>query len=173
MLMQSKPSDHTSAKESLQEVTVDKESENSTDQQKEDEPTSTARMETETYKIGELTPTNWKSWSIKFQAYMQLQDLWSIVDEALPADTARDADWKKKDQKALNMIILKMSDKLIGVVSKSTHARDAFQSLKQHFEGSGNTKMALLFDRLFNLKVNPPETIAEFATEFASVTDEI
>lgn len=131
-------------------------------------------MSTETsMRLGELDDKNWKSWSLKFRSYLRLLDLWDVVNKEVPKEADQDATWKKNDMKALDLIMLKVSDTLTGLVSKSEHAHDAYQVLKQHFEGSGNSKMACLFDRLFQLKTSPPATIGEIAREFAMVRDEI
>lgn len=66
-----------------------------------------------------------------------------------------------------------MSDKFINLISECEHAHNAYHVLKQHFEVSGNSKLALLFDMLFHLKTNPPPTIVEIAAEFAMAHDEI
>lgn len=138
-----------------------------------DEESDGIKMETETFKLSELNDTNWKSWSVKLEAYFELQDLWTTVKEAVPADAATNTAWAKKDKKALNLMKLRVSDKLVAILNKCTHAHDAYIQLKQHFEGTGSSRMALLFDRFFHLKSNPPATIAEFASEFSAVVDEI
>ena len=131
------------------------------------------KIDHETFKLSELNETNWKSWSIKLEAYFELQELWDTVKNNVPAAADQTDEWKKNDKKALNLIKLRVSDKIIGVLSKSTHAHDAYQQLRQHFEGSGGSKIGLLFDRFFQLKVNPPSSIAQFSTEFANIVDEI
>lgn len=127
----------------------------------------------ETFQLAELNDVNWKSWSLKFKSYMRLQELWEVVNDEVPEEADQNAAWKKKDAKALDRIMLRVSDKFVNLISKCEHAHTAYQVLKQHFEGSGNSKMANLFDKLFQLKTNPPPTIAEIAAEFAVVRDEI
>lgn len=89
------------------------------------------------------------------------------------AEADQTAKRKENDVKALHLMRLRVSDKLIGLINKCKHAHDIYDHLRQHFEGSGNSRLALLFDRLFNLKLNPPATIAEISREFGSVVDEI
>ena len=127
----------------------------------------------ESFRMSELTEKNWKSWSAKLEPYLDLQDLWNVFKDELPEEAARTPDWIKKDRKALNLIKMRVSDKLFDITHKCTHARDAFQQLKEHFEGSGSSKMVMLLDRMFNLKLNPPSTIAEIAAEYSSITNEI
>ena len=91
----------------------------------------------------------------------------------VPVETERSFDWKKKDVKALDLIMLKVSDTLTNLVSKIEHAHDAYHVLKQHFEVIMNLRMASLFSRLFKLKTSLPATITEIAREFAVVRDEI
>lgn len=131
------------------------------------------KMDQESFRIAELNDGNWKSWSLKFKSYMRLQGLWDAVNNEVPAEGDQTAAWKKSDAKALDLIMLRVSDKLINLVSKCEHAHTAYQVLKQHFEDSGNSKMAHLFDKLFQSKINLPSTVAEIAREFAMVRDEI
>ena len=108
-------------------------------------------MENETFKLAELTDSNWRSWSIKLEAYFDVQDLWEIVKKAVPVVAQQDEKWEKSNP---NLIKLRVSNKFVGVVNKCTTAIKAYKQLKQYFEGSGNSKMTLLSERFFQLKVN-------------------
>lgn len=152
-------------------VTEDKNSEESTVSSTE---SAIWKMETtDTFRLAELNDKNWKCWAIKLQAYFEIQDLWDVIGKAAPADHASNQTWIKKNMKALNLIKLRVSDKYIGIIGKCVLASDAFKKLKEHFEGSGSSKMVLLFDRFYQLKTSPPASIAEFASEFSLIRDEI
>lgn len=131
------------------------------------------KMESETFRLVELNESNWKSWSLKLESYLVLQGLWNTVKDPVPAEANQTKEWKEADVRALHLIRLRVSDKLIDIINKCKHAHDIYEQLRQHFEGSGNSRLALLFDRLFDVKSNPPRTIADISREFGSVVDEI
>ena len=129
------------------------------------------KMEQETFRIAELNEKNLTSWSVKLQAYLELLNLWDTVEKKAPE--VKTDDWTKANKKALNLIKLRVSDKFIGIIAKCDVAHDAYIKLKEHFEGSGNSKMITLFDRFFQLKMNPPATVAELASECSVIMDEV
>ena len=165
-----------------EERTVERKEEESTAEQKEEEQTNELKeedvqlpkMEQDTIRFTELNESNWKTWSTKLRAYLRLQKLWNVVVNEIPKTEAeKDATWTANDEKALDLITLRVSGNLLGIIGKCVHAHDAYQTLKTHFEGSGHSKVIALLDGFARLKENPPPTIAQFATEYAEIMNEI
>lgn len=106
----------------------------------------------DSFQTSELIDKNWKYWLAKMEPYLDLQGLWDVVKNDLPAEAEQNLEWKKKDRKTLNLIKMRVSDKLFDITMKCKHARDAFQQLKERFEGSGSFKMVMLLDRMFHCR---------------------
>lgn len=70
------------------------------------------------FAITRLNGTNWQTWKVRIEMMLQREDLWEVVQDAVPEVTARDDEWVKADRKAKATIILAIEDNQLPLVKK-------------------------------------------------------
>ncbi|CAL2225680.1 unnamed protein product [Prunus armeniaca] len=90
---------------------------------------------------------NYDFWSIKMKTYFMSQDLWDIVDSGFnnpENSTVEQLRQLKKDQqkdaKALYALQQALHDMIFPIIMGATTAREAWNTLKEEFQGNAKTK---------------------------------
>lgn len=64
----------------------------------------------EKFAIAKLNGRNWQTWSIRVEALLSREDLWSAVADAIPAMDDRKPEWVAQDRKARSTMLLLLED---------------------------------------------------------------
>jgi len=89
------------------------------------------------------------------------KDLWNVVDGSEVKSGDGDVEWKKKDQKALALISLAVTELELHNILDCTTAKAAWDILKKLYEGKGRNRKFLLMEQLFKFNMNDRETSME------------
>ncbi|XP_074326944.1 uncharacterized protein LOC141664885 [Apium graveolens] len=140
-------------------------------------------------QIPKLTATNYGNWSIQMKVLLGSFDNWDIVESGYdePADTATEAaftnaekmnlkDTRKKDKKALYIIIQGVDESTFEKISDAKMAKDAWEILQKSFQGVEKVKkvrLQVLHGEFENLKMKTSENIGEFVTRLKAIINEM
>jgi len=129
-----------------------------------------------------LNGTNYLDWAVLMQSYLQLQDLWEVVDgtHRMPAALTPSASasqttaynaayavWNTADNKATGAITLRISTSLRHYHSTNQSARTFWSNLKKAFGAASMSAVYADFKQVMNLKLsggNPVPEIERMAT---------
>jgi hypothetical protein len=129
------------------------------------------------YKVEKLNVDNYYSWKFNLKMYLVGRDLWEIVDgtemlENVP-DEASIRRFRKRDNQALSIICLAVSTGLQIYIRNANSAKEAWDSLADHFEEKTLSKQIELRKKLYSIRlvsgssktmidhINEVKTIAE------------
>ena len=135
--------------------------------------------------IGKLNGDNYYGWKFNVEMYLKGCDVWDIVsgDETLVegADEDTKRKFRKRDQFALSKICLSIMESIQIYVRNCKTAKEAWESLKNHFEENTLSKKVQWYKNLFTLRlgnnsmeehVNILKTIYEHLESLGSPVDE-
>ena len=121
-----------------------------------------------------LSGENYQYWATKMKTYFMSQSLWDIVEKGytFPEDmtslTAEEKESLNKNMEndSLALYSIQMaSDSLFPRISVSTTAKQAWDTLKEEFQGSvrvRNIKLQTLCRKLANMRMKGSETIKDY-----------
>ncbi|XP_066139155.1 uncharacterized protein [Euwallacea fornicatus] len=89
------------------------------------------------YNIKKLNGQNYESWNYLVKMLLINANLWDVVSTAVPAQTERDPNWKKHNDKALS----------------KEHAHDAWEALKDYHQKASLSSMVFLLKRICRLSL--------------------
>ncbi|XP_073136909.1 uncharacterized protein [Henckelia pumila] len=139
-----------------------------------------------------LDGTNYGPWKLKMSIYIQsidsrawqrVFDGWSppMRDDDIPGPKPK-AQWtdykitlSNYNAKAINVIFISVDKNMFNLIATCTCARDAWEKLQTHCEGSisvKKTRMRLLTSKFEKLRMKESETIKEYNTRFKSLANE-
>jgi len=131
-----------------------------------------------------LDGMNYRDWAVLMQLYLQLQDLWEVVDGShrMPAALAAGATasettiyndayvkWNVADNKATGVITLRISASLRHYHSANQSARTFWENLKTAFGAASMPAVYVDFKQVINTKLsggNPVPKMERMATLF-------
>jgi len=119
-----------------------------------------------------LNSKNYDAWSYKMKMILIKDDLWEYVNGDCPAQeivriSATDSvpasetvtnqreisDWKKKDEKALAVIVLCMEDSKLSLIKKMDSSKKAWNLLKEHYVKSTISNKASVLKRVCQMRL--------------------
>jgi len=131
-----------------------------------------------------LDGANYRDWAVLMQLYLQLQDLWEVVDgsHCMPAALAAGATtsettiyndayakWNIADNKATGVITLRIAASLRHYCSANQSARTFWGNLKTAFGAASMPAVYVDFKQVINIKLsgrNPVPEMEHMATLF-------
>ena len=137
-------------------------------------------MAAEIVRIEKLNGNNYRSWKYNANFVLIERGLWGIANgtEVPPVieeeDKTSDAsvklakDWKLKSDKAYSIIALSVEKSIQVHISPTTDAREAWQILKSHFEGSV-LQIVRLNQRFYAACMEENEDVLNFITKMTSL----
>ncbi|KAG5671864.1 hypothetical protein PVAND_002035 [Polypedilum vanderplanki] len=91
--------------------------------------------------IDKLTNDNYGSWSFKMKSYLERKGVYYTISEEIPNESDDNyPQWKIDNKKALNLIILTVSDSLLIYIKKAEEAKTAWMALKNEFQSTSLAK---------------------------------
>ena len=95
------------------------------------------RME-EKWSVEKLDGSNWITWKFQVRHLMMAKGLWTFVDESavLAGDASEEVreKFKAEQQKAFSTIVMSLSSSLLYLITLCELPKDAWDTLKKHFE---------------------------------------
>lgn len=131
------------------------------------------------YGVEKLVGTNYKYWRMCMEAYLQGQDLWDLVagaDAEIPADTAENAEprrkWKIKCGKALFALRTSISKEFIDHVRDVNSPKEVWDTLERLFSKKNTARLQFLENELAMLK-QEGMSISEYFLRVKNICAEI
>jgi hypothetical protein len=146
-------------------------------------------MEKNVAYIDKLNSDNYSIWCFKVKALMQEKEVWDVIEGEKPEDpqntestedpeksaemVAKVAEWKKKDQKALNTIILTVSNSQIIFIKNETTAKGAWKALEQEHKKSGVGSKTRVFKKMFHTTLQKGASMREHLNVMLNYFDQL
>ena len=116
-------------------------------------------MSSSEFKVTPLEGSiNYRTWKFSMRMVLMAKDLWGVVDGSEVKSESGDADWEKKNQKALSYISLSLTPIEQHHVLDCTTAKAAWDILEKLYEGKGRNRKFLLMEQLFKLNMDGHDT---------------
>ena len=115
---------------------------------------STTSYNSKKYKLPflEQDGANFASWKRLTRRALRLRKLWSVVDGSYPRPAAGSAtldDWLEMDEEALGQMEFTLKPGPLNTISRTTTAKEAWDTLCDRFEGKGKARVAQLLGDVF------------------------
>lgn len=133
-----------------------------------------------------FTGENFQIWSVKMQSYLEAYDLWEIVaedrqEQPLPtnptlAQIKHHNEEKAKKFKAKSVIQNSVSDSIFSRIMACKTAKEAWERLKEEFQGSQRTiqmQLSNLRRQFEGLKMQEDETITKYSDRISLIVNKI
>ena len=131
-------------------------------------------------KFKKLTGSdNWNTWKFNLKMLLMGKDLWNIVtgDEVLPSDTEVGEDrrrkYKRRDQLAMSLICLNVSESVQIYVRGAESAREAWNCLSDHFEEKTLSRKIQLHRKLYNLKLQKGTSMTSHVNSLKMIAEQL
>ena len=102
----------------------------------------------EKFAIQKLNGRNWQTWSIRVEALLSREDLWSVVTDVIPAEKDRKSEWIVQDRKARSTMLLLLEDNQFPIVKGEAHAKNVYEKLKAYHNKKTRSFRVSLLKRL-------------------------
>ena len=112
-----------------------------------------------TFNFELLDVDNYSTWSTRMRFYLMAKDLWSAVTTT-PAPT--DATGKKKDEKALAVIVLAVKAHHFPTVADCENAKSAWDALERIYKASSAARQLQLKRQISALKKDANEPLTKY-----------
>jgi ribosomal protein L9 len=135
-------------------------------------------------RIAALDGTNYRSWAFSMKMLLKAKELWDVVEEdddddedktgeEKEAERTRSTAWKRKDQLALSSIALSLRSSEQEHIHKCVTAKDAWNRLKELYEGKGTHRFLSLLKALSTAKLEGTMTMKEYIRRVRQTADEL
>src|SRR5689334_677875 len=94
---------------------------------------------------------NYAPWSVQIKDLLSEHDLWAYVDGSEPQPTESDAEWKRKDAKALRQIRMRVARDLVILVRDCKTSKEAWDTLNTTYQTTGVIGITTLRRKLYTL----------------------
>lgn len=125
------------------------------------------------WNVEKLNNSNYETW--KFQMKMTLihDELWTVIDGAVPAEKDQVESWTNKNLKALSTIALCVEKSQYPLIKDCVFAKDAWKKLESfHIQKSFGTKFSLL-RKAISKRMRPDQDVTSFLLEFDELFDKM
>lgn len=123
--------------------------------------------------IDKLTSDNYSIWSFKIKALMQEKEVWSAIEDEKPKDETKHSAWNKINQKALNTIILSVSNSQIIYIKSAKTAKEAWESLEKEHKKSGVGSKTRVFKNIFHMTLKKGSSMREHLNVMLNYFDQL
>ena len=117
--------------------------------------------------IEKLTSENYHLWKFKMRMLLRERDLWDVVEEGLDGEEydgmkeKEKKEWKKRDDKALAVICLALSDAQLMHVQTVLTAKEAWLKLSEVHERRGLANKLYLRRQFLNMRMSDSDGMLE------------
>lgn len=123
--------------------------------------------------IDKLNNENYESWKLQMRSILVCSDLWNQVNGNELKTETNATEWDKKDQKALAMIILNITQGQLNHVKNAETSNKAWNELKSIHESKGPVRKATLYKQLYRMKKTQDNSMTNYLNEFSSKTEQL
>ena len=125
--------------------------------------------------LGKLDGDNYHSWKFNIRMYLMGKDIWDVVDGTDSLAPNADADekrrFKKLDQKAMAAICLNVKPELQIYVRNTKSAKEAWESLANHFEKNTLAKKIEKRKELYTCRLKPGTSMEAHLNHLKTVAE--
>jgi hypothetical protein len=104
--------------------------------------------------------SNYRTWKFSMKMVLMSKDLWGVVDGS-EVKANEEKEWEKKNQKALALISLSVTQLELHNILDCATAKAAWDILEKLYEGKGRNRKFLLMEQLFKFNMDNRETTME------------
>lgn len=115
--------------------------------------------------------SNYESWKIQMRSVLICNELRSYAKGDTPKPEGDAADWTRKDEKALALILLSMSK--TKEVKKCDTSAEAWTKLEEAHESKGPVRKTILYKQLYRMKKESNQTMMQYTAEFLNKTEQL
>ncbi|KAG5673744.1 hypothetical protein PVAND_003764 [Polypedilum vanderplanki] len=124
--------------------------------------------------IDKLTNDNYGSWSFKMKSYLEEKGVYYTISEEIPNESDDNyPQWKIDNKKALNLIILTVSDSLLIYIKKAEEAKTAWMALKNEFQSTSLAKKVRLYKKIFKTTLDKGASMQKHLSKISTYIDEL
>ena len=127
----------------------------------------------EKFAIPKLNGRNWQTWSIRVEALLSREDLCSVVEDAIPAASARSTDWIAQDRKARSTMLLLLEDNQFPIVKGEAHAKNVYDKLKSYHNKKTRSFRVSLLKRLCSTNLTERGDLEQHVLELDELYDRL
>lgn len=129
----------------------------------------------EKWSIDRLTASNYTTWKFKFKHFLIARELYGYVDGSVtqPTEEPAKANYTKKLNKALSLIVLAVSDELLYLITECDSPKAAWEALSKHFERDTLANKMFLKKRYFRSVMSESSTIEQHLKFMKDLTDRL
>ena len=128
-------------------------------------------------KFKKLTGENWNTWKFNMKMLLMGKDIWDIVtgDDILPeeANEERRRKHKRRDQLAMSLICLNVSESLQIYVRGAGNAEEAWKCLSDHFEEKTLSRVIQQRRKLYNTKLQKGTTMTAHINCLKTIAEQL
>ncbi|CAK9832682.1 Retrovirus-related Pol polyprotein from transposon TNT 1-94 [Anthophora retusa] len=113
-----------------------------------------------------LDNTKYESWKIQIKSILRYNELWGYVEGTIKETEQNQNTWKLRDEKALDIIILSLNKSQYNHVKNAQASKEAWEMLQRVYESSEPMKQYVLFKKLYRMKKDTNQSMAEYIDKF-------
>ncbi len=128
------------------------------------------------YRIEPLKGDNYVTWRIQMTDILSELDLWDYVagtQTTMPTEATLQADWKKKDAKALRAIRLRLAQDVLVYAQDAVTAKEAWDTLAETFQPTGPIGIVSVRRKLFRAQCPDAGDIEEHLRQLRTYRSEL
>ncbi len=153
--------------------------------------TSSGSLTTSVFeRIAALDGTNYRSWAFSMKMLLKAHELWEVIEDeeelvegeqdsgnvsgaAAKKGKQAEAKWRRKDQLALSNIALALKPSEQEHIYNCSMAEDAWNSLKEIYEGKGTHRFLSLLKSLSTAKLKDGVKMKDYIREVRQTADQL
>ena len=116
---------------------------------------------------------NFRSWMNDIKAIAQLTGALEILTTAPEIDQKETSEWKKRNSYMMTAIMLNVQPDMKVICENKDTAKEMWDALIHHCEGSGITIYASLLAKFIGMKVTNYDSVHEYVTDFKHTLDRL
>ena len=131
----------------------------------------------EKWSVEKLDGSNWITWKFQVRHLMMAKGLWKFVDEStvLAGDASEEVreKFKAEQQKAFSTIVMSLSSSLLYLITSCELPKDAWDTLKKHFERDTLANKLFLKKQYFRKEMSEGTPINVHLKEMKMLADKL
>lgn len=97
----------------------------------------------------------------------------SIINEGVPAQRNRTAEWVKDDTNCACLIVSHLHNDILNMVSTHNHGRDIWMAIKTNYQRPSNQRIVELRELLSNMRFTQGENIRDYIMRHRAIVNEL
>lgn len=131
----------------------------------------------EKWSIAKLDSSNWTTWKFQMQHLLLAKELFGHIDGSttLSAEATTDVRerFKKDSQRTFSLLVMAISDTLIYLITSCATPKDAWDTLKKHFERDNLANKLFLKKKYFRAEMSEGTCVNEHIKFMKELADKL